>query len=100
MCLRSLMEINHSQLGSTPLGVGPPENHLLSNFPPGTLLLLDLGSESLQFYIPILENFLFGFWWFPVLPTSYFHFRLRTLQTDSAFDTIFLQAPSSRIYSC
>ncbi|KAJ5977626.1 hypothetical protein N7501_000968 [Penicillium viridicatum] len=48
MCLRSLEGIHHSQLGSTPLGVGPPENHLLSNFPPGTLLLLDLEKISIR----------------------------------------------------
>ncbi|KUM59999.1 hypothetical protein ACN42_g7133 [Penicillium freii] len=96
MCLRSLKGIYHSQLGSTPLGVGPPENHRLSNFSPGTLLLLDF-LNLFNFYIP-LENFRFGFWWFPVSLTayllgltSYFYFRLRTLQTNSAFDAIFLR---------
>ncbi|KAJ5696190.1 hypothetical protein N7455_000917 [Penicillium solitum] len=61
MCHRSARGIHHSQLGSTPLGVGPPENHRLSNFHPWTLLLLDLSSESLQFLHSNLRNFYTGF---------------------------------------
>ncbi|KAJ5617326.1 hypothetical protein N7537_002440 [Penicillium hordei] len=55
MRFRSLRGIHHSQLGSTPLGVGPLENHLLSNFLPWDFIIIGLG------------KFLFGFWWFPVL---------------------------------